>query len=240
MKKYKKEFDYSYTLGAFPTMELVNSKKYKAIKIVVSSKFDNEEVLKKIKKYCQENHIEFEVNDKTIEKISDKENCYVIGFFKKEYKVVDANKPHVVLVNPANTGNLGNIMRTMMGFNLENLIIIRPSVDAMDPKTIRASMGALFHLNIEFFDNFKEYQEKYPYHEIYPFMLKGKKSLSKVENQHELYSLVFGNESSGLDDSYLNFENTVIIRHTNKIDSLNLTTAIALACYEFTKEEFND
>lgn len=240
MKKYKKDLDYSYTLGAFPTMELVNSKKYKAIKIVVSSKFDNEEVKDKLQKYCNNEHIEFEINDKLIEKISDKENCYVVGFFKKEYKLVDKNKPHVVLVNPANSGNLGNIMRTMMGFNLENLIIIRPSVDAMDPKTIRASMGALFHLNIEFFDSFKEYQDKYPNHEIYPFMLKGKKSLSKVENKKELYSLVFGNESSGLDDSYLKFENTVIIKHTNKIDSLNLTTAIALACYEFTKEKFND
>lgn len=238
MKKYKKEFDYSYTLGAFPTMELVHSNRYKIRKIVVSSKFDNEKVKKELLDFCKQQKIEFEINDHEIEKVSEKENCYVVGFFEKKYQELEKERPHVVLVNPANGGNLGNIMRTMIGFHLENLAIITPSVDAMDPKTIRASMGAIFHLNIEFFSSFEEYEKKYLNHAIYPFMLKATNSLSKLKEKAKLYSLVFGNEGSGLSDDFLKYPNATIIRHSKKIDSLNLTTAIALACYEFTKEEF--
>ena len=55
----------------------------------------------------------------------------------------DAN--HVVLVNPGDMGNMGTIIRTMLGFNYSNLAIIKPGVDVFDPRVIRASMGALFN-----------------------------------------------------------------------------------------------
>ena len=64
---------------------------------------------------------------------------------------------HVVLVNPGDMGNMGTIMRTMLGFNYYNLAIIRPGVDVFDPRVLRASMGAMFHLNIEYFDSFEDY-----------------------------------------------------------------------------------
>ena len=48
-------------------------------------------------------------------------------------------------------GNLGTIMRTMVGFGMEDLAIIRPGVDAYDPKVIRASMGSIFHLRFAYF-----------------------------------------------------------------------------------------
>ena len=45
----------------------------------------------------------------------------------------------------------------MLGFNYKNLIIVRPAVDVFDPKVIRASMGAIFHLNIQYYDTFNDY-----------------------------------------------------------------------------------
>ena len=45
----------------------------------------------------------------------------------------------------------------MLGFNYYNLAIIRPGVDVFDPRVLRASMGAMFHLNIEYFDSFEDY-----------------------------------------------------------------------------------
>ena len=51
-KNYKKDFDFSYTLGAFPTMELIKSKPEKVRKVVIHSKYagsaDFDEVCKKI------------------------------------------------------------------------------------------------------------------------------------------------------------------------------------------------
>ena len=105
---------------------------------------------------CEKQNIEIRYDDKSINKISDKENCFVVGVFKKfSSKLVDDK--HVVLVNPSDMGNIGTIMRTMLGFNFKNLIIVRPCVDVFNPKVVRASMGAIFSLNIVEFDNVEEY-----------------------------------------------------------------------------------
>jgi len=239
MKKYKKEYDYSYTLGIFPSMELINKNPNLVFKIVISSKLDNEDIKKELIEFSKTRNIELEVNDNTINKLSEKENCYLIVFFKKELTELAKDKSHIVLVNPSNIGNLGNIIRTALGFDFNNIAIITPSVDVMDPKSIRASMGAVFSTNIEYFPTFEEYEQKYSTHTIYPFVLKGKSSLQNLNKESKLCSLVFGNESSGLPDEFLKYENTVLIKHTNNIDSLNLTIAIAVALYEFTKEDFN-
>ena len=55
-------------------------------------------------------------------------------------------------------------------------------------------------------------------------------------DQDTLTSLVFGNESSGLDISLLD-ENSIIIEHSNEIDSLNLPSSLAIALYEFRKQK---
>lgn len=44
--KYKKDLNFSYTMGAFPTIELLQSKNYKTISVLVHSKYIKQ-VLKK-------------------------------------------------------------------------------------------------------------------------------------------------------------------------------------------------
>jgi len=230
MKRYEKDMDYSYTLGIFPTIELLNRKSIAVSKIIFSSEI-NKDIENKIIELCN-NKIEYTYDDKLIKKISDKENCYVIGIFNKYYSNLDLNEPHVVLVNPSNMGNVGTIIRTMLGFNYKNLAIITPSVDIFNPKVIRASMGSIFGVNIKLFSSFDEYKETYNKHKIYTFMTDGKLKLNEIEKDN-LVSLVFGNESSGLDESYKNYE-SVVINHSNEIDSLNLTIAIGISLYEFS------
>lgn len=230
MKRYEKDMGYSYTLGIFPTIELLNRKSIAISKIIFSSEI-NKDIENKIIELCN-NKIEYTYDDKLIKKISDKENCYVIGIFNKYYSNLDLNEPHVVLVNPSNMGNVGTIIRTMLGFNYKNLAIITPSVDMFNPKVIRASMGSIFGINIKLFSSFDEYKETYNKHKIYTFMTDGKLKLNEIEKDN-LVSLVFGNESSGLDESYKKYE-SVVINHSNEIDSLNLTIAIGISLYEFS------
>ncbi len=230
MKRYEKDMGYSYTLGIFPTIELLNRKSIAVSKIIFSSEI-NKDIENKIIELCN-NKIEYTYDDKLINKFSDKENCYVIGIFNKYYSNLDLNEPHVVLVNPSNMGNVGTIIRTMLGFNYKNLAIITPSVDIFNPKVIRASMGSIFGVNIKLFSSFDEYKETYNKHKIYTFMTDGKLKLNEIEKDN-LVSLVFGNESSGLDESYKKYE-SVVINHTNEIDSLNLTIAIGISLYEFS------
>lgn len=232
IKPYKKDAAYSYTLGAFPTYELIMSKPEKVMKVVAHSSYTDMERLKEI---CSSHNIPVEVNDKLIAKLSDKENCYVTGIFEKYDCRLRADKSHVVLVNPSNMGNLGTILRTIVGFGIYDLAIILPGADIFNPKCVRASMGALFKVNFQFFESFDEYRRQFNNHDIFTFMLNGEKTLNITDcPKSELFSLVFGNEAAGLDDSFLNVGTSVKIPQTEDVDSLNLTIAVGIGVYVFT------
>lgn len=235
LKSYKKDFEYSYTLGVFPTLELLHFQRDKVIKIILSSKGRENEGIKKIIDICEKNNIEYEINDKAIRRISKKDNSYAIGVFEKYNMELATDENHLVLVEPSDMGNLGTIIRTILGFNIKNLAIIRPAVDIYDPKAIRASMGAAFKISFKYFYSFEEYMNEFD-NDIYTFMLDAKEALPNIKvNKNRPFSLVFGNEGSGLSEEFANIGTSVIIPHSNEIDSLNLSIAVGIAAYEFTK-----
>lgn len=238
LKTYKKDFEYSYSFGVFPTLELLEYKKEHVIKVIISSNSHDNHGVAKIKDICQGKNIEVQVSDKIINRISPKENCYAVGVFKKYELNLPGEGNHIVLVNPSDMGNLGTIIRTSIGFGINNLAIIRPGVDIFDPRVIRASMGAVFRISFKYYGDFKEYMNSCE-HEIFPFMLKAKRSIYDSGYQYKKpFSLVFGNEGSGLDNEFLNYGTSLIIPHGVGIDSLNLSIAVGIAEYEFTKANF--
>lgn len=235
IKPYKKDSPYSYTLGAFPTYELIKTRPEQVQRVLVDSSFTDRENLQKL---CSDNHIPLENNDKLIAKLSDKENCYVAGIFNKYSGRLSPNRPHIVLVNPGNMGNLGTIIRTAAGFGIKDVAIILPGADIYNPKTVRSSMGALFKVNFHLYDSFRDYRTQFSEHEVFTFMLKGRKVLTLQEcPEAKLYSLVFGNEATGLDDSFLEAGTSIFIPQSAEVDSLNLTIAVGIGAYVFTSRK---
>lgn len=237
MKRYRREDDVSYALGITLTFELLNFASEYATRVYIHSQMQRGESYDKLEALCRKNGIPMEFTDKPFNILSQKENCYVIGEFRKYHRPVGKKTSHVVLNNPSNAGNMGTIMRSAAGFGITDLVIITPAVDEFDPKTVRASMGALFRLNISVFDSFDKYAAEYGNREMYPFMLKAKKKLSELEVKKP-FSLIFGNEATGLPDSFLDIGTSVIIPHSDRIDSLNLPIAASIALYEATKKDF--
>jgi len=234
-KPYKKDFDYSYTLGVFPTVELLQ-RRSPAVNIVYihSSALDNQGV-RKIVSMCEQAGIPCEIQDKMVQKLSTKDNCYAVGIFSKYEETLDCGAPHLVLANPSDMGNLGTIIRTMLGFGIRDLGIIRPAADVFDPKVVRGSMGALFSVRIQHFDTFDAYRKTYD-RDIYTFMLDGEVTLDEISIRRHPYTLVFGNESAGLSDEYKQVGTSIVIPHSNLIDSLNLSVAVGIALYRLSRD----
>lgn len=231
LKAYKKGVDYSYTLGAFPTMELINKKPEQIICIYVSSKYDGNMDFFKI---CKEKNIRCEYNDKLLNRISTKENCFVAGAFNKFDCKLEQGTPHVVLVNVSDMGNLGTIIRTLAGFGICDLGIIAPCADLFNPKTIRASMGAVFSIRTHIFDSFQEYMSEYGDREMYPFMLDGEKTLNIYDCEHsDKFTLIYGNEATGLPDDFKNIGQSIFIPQTELVDSLNLPISVGVGSFIF-------
>ena len=236
-KVYKKEENISYAFGAFPTMELLTHKAEFVTKILIHEKLEISQDIEKILDLAKSHKIVIEKNGKLIEKLSKKGNVYIVGVFKKYDMKIDNSASQVVLVNPSDMGNLGTIIRVMTGFGIKNLAVITPCVDYFDPRVVRASMGSVFQMNIEAFSSFEEY-EKVNSNPKYPFMLQASTSLSKLNDIPKTYSLVFGNEATGLMDSFLEKGTPLIIKHTHDIDSLNLSMSVGIALFHFTKGNF--
>ncbi len=237
MSKYKKEDSFSYTLGTTLTIELLKNKPNLVTKVFFNSNLNEGLGSKEVTELCLKNNIEIIKSDKIFRNLNAKDNCYVIGEFNKYFNELDQKSNHLVLVSPSNDGNLGTIIRSALGFDILNIAIIKPAADIFDPKVIRSSMGAIFSVNVEYFDTFLDYQTKFDNHNFYPFMLQSKSKL-KDTIFTENYSLIFGKEDSGLDDTFLKIGHNVIIPHNNSIDSLNLPIAVSIALYEVTKNKY--
>ncbi|MBN1162427.1 TrmH family RNA methyltransferase [Patescibacteria group bacterium] len=234
LRMYKKKLDYSYTFGIFPTIELLKIQPDKVITVLLSPDSQKSEGVNEIKKLCNGHKINFDVSPHAINKLAQKENAHVIGVFNKYFSKLKEKTDHLVLVNPSDMGNVGTIVRTMVGFGVENLALIRPAADIFDPKVVRSSMGAVFHANFEYFSSFGEYEDRFSDNTAYPFILDGKLELGKFAFNRPS-SLVFGNEGCGLDKSFLKYENTIKIPNSGKIDPLNLSVAVGIGLYEFLK-----
>ena len=133
-------------------------------------------------------------------------------------------------------GNLGTMIRTSKSFGINNILLSDEITDVYNPNVIRASIGHLFNSNISSGTN----------HEIisllkannYQVLLldpDGDESLEGfIPNQN--FALVVGAEQYGISDNWFNSNHTsLFIRSTNNVDSINASTAAAVAMWELTK-----
>ena len=148
IKPYKKDFDYTYTLGVFETIELLKNRPDLVLRVYIKSNSYKNSGIKIIDDICRTKHIELIESDHTIQKLSKKDNCFALAIIKK-YQMT-------------------------------------------------------------------------------------------LQEGHHFHSLVFGNESSGLPDEYLNYGQSVFIPHSHHIDSLNLSMALGITLAHFSKDDFKE
>ncbi len=229
-KRYRSESEISYAEGVFSTLELLEARPAAMEGVLLSSRAGPNEGAAKIRAACTERGIDVAVDDRAMERLSPRGSHLAIGVFRKYASRLDSCADHVVLVEPADMGNLGTIARAMVGFGFHHLALVRPAVDAFDPRAVRASMGALFRLSFAYFDSFDEYAHSFP-HPAIAFMTDGRTPLRLTQFPTPC-AFVFGSESSGLPARFHDIALSTSIPQTSDVDSLSLPTAVAVALYE--------
>jgi len=245
MKRYTKDGDISYSLGVFPTIELLQKRPQDVLIVVLHSKGEKNSGVAKIKDLCKKHRIPCEVKDRDIRMFAYKENTYAIGIFKKYETEIDKTQNHVVLVGLRNMGNLGTIMRTMVAFGVLDVAIIRPSADIFDPKVISSAMGAFFQVRFNYYDSLSQYIESLSFsgvgkavdkpakRQLYTFVVDGVTDIREMKFE-EPFSLVFGSESAGLTQTDAKLGKKVSIPQFGDVDSLNLSIAVGIGLYSAT------
>jgi TrmH family RNA methyltransferase len=232
--KYKKDLTHSYCFGLYTTSELVNFAAQKIKHMFFAKEYEKSEQSKKLMDFCVSNNIELTINTKKINSLSGNKKILVGAAFNKNEQLLPNDQNHIVLVNPQNLGNLGTIIRSMMGFDYENLAIVGTSGDVWDPTCVTASMGSIFSIKIKTYANFGSYLDEFKQRQLLSFALQTETLLDGVSFESP-HSLIFGNEGSGLDESVISATTPIKIKQSNSIDSLNLSTATSIAMYESYK-----
>src|SRR5690554_4080363 len=100
IRTYKKDLPYSYTRGTFLTIELLQFKPKQVHTVLLHTKGKNSEGIDKIISLCKKENIKYEYNDRLINILSPKGNCFAIGVFTKYEENLAKEDNHIVLVKP--------------------------------------------------------------------------------------------------------------------------------------------
>jgi RNA methyltransferase, TrmH family len=141
----------------------------------------------------------------------------------------------LILDEISNPGNLGALLRSALWFGFTDIVLSTNSADYTNAKVVRASMGALFHLNI--FSNVN-LTAALPQIKKTHYLLSS--DVRKGVPPHpvpEKAALLLGSESHGLPEELLALaDERWCIPGSAQADSLSLPQAAAIMMYECIKK----
>ena len=129
-------------------------------------------------------------------------------------------------------GNLGTIVRTAHSFGFDAIYCSNSCADIYNPKVVRATQGALFHLNIQrcdLTDKINELKDKGLI--VIGTDVSGGENLSGFTNQN--CAIVLGNEGEGVSKEVLALCDRKLFIETRQFESLNVGIACGIICYHF-------
>ena len=169
----------------------------------------------------------------------------IIGIYKtKEFNLSEfspkENASIIVVESIEKPGNLGAILRSCEAFGIDALIITDTKVDFYNPNVLRSSVGCFFGMNVFSASNEETlaFLQKNNFKIYTTFMDESAEDLYQ-KNFTEKSALFFGTEHSGLSDFWLNKGENILIPMSGTIDSLNLSNAVAISCYEILRQKLN-
>ena len=238
LEPYSRKLPYSYQLGVFPSLMLLEARPDCAARLLLHPQGLENEGVVKLRRRCAELGVREELAERVLRRESKKDNCYAGLVFNKYECALDPALSHAVLCQISDAGNAGTAMRSLLGFGVRDVAVVKPCVDVFDPHVLRASMGAFFKLRVHVYDDFDAYRAEFPDRALYPFMLDGAKPLNEVARAAvPPFSLVFGNEQTGLPPRFAELGQSVLIPQSSEIDSLNLAVAVSVGTYTFMNIE---
>jgi TrmH family RNA methyltransferase len=130
-------------------------------------------------------------------------------------------------------GNLGTILRTLAWFGNFRCLLSPDSVDPYNSKVVRASMGAIFHVPLEFDVELHSLRERFA--RIACLDMTGESLHSAGFKAFDCY--LFGNEARGLPREQLAALDAkpFTIAGGGAIESLNLASAVNMCVYELNR-----
>ena len=184
------------------------------------------------------------VSDAVLKKIADTETPQgIIAVCKMQPVALDdllaSGKMLLVLDRVGDPGNVGTMLRTADAAGIGGVVLLKGSVDAYAPKTVRSSMGSLFHVPVLSGVGetaFIESAHNAGY-ELLVTCLDGADNLYKAD-LHGRLAFVMGNEANGVSAGLLEAaDKRVFIPMAGRAESLNVAMAAGIVMFEALRRQ---
>lgn len=145
---------------------------------------------------------------------------------------------NIVLLEPEQGGNVGNIGRTCLAIGAR-LHLIEPLGFHLSDKMIkRAGMDYWYQVDVTTYMDYSDFLERNPDARIYMATTKAKRIYTEPDYEDNCY-LLFGKESAGIPEEILleNEERCIRIPMLPDIRSLNLANSVAVVAYEAMRHQ---
>ena len=133
-------------------------------------------------------------------------------------------------------GNLGTIIRSAVAFGIDTIVTSLDTVDYYNVKTLRASEGMVFNINIVEKDLNELLPELKNTHRIYTTNVVNGTDVSELD-VNKPYAIVMGNEGNGVKREIADMcDEAIYIPMNSNCESLNVAIATSIILYEFSKK----
>lgn len=148
---------------------------------------------------------------------------------------------NIVLLEPEQGGNVGNIGRTCLAIGARLHLIEPLGFQLTDRQIKRAGMDYWYQVDVRRYMNYQDFLTKNPEaseHGLYMATTKSRQTYTEVNYADGCY-IMFGKESAGIPEEILldNRETCIRIPMKPDIRSLNLSNSVAIVAYEAMRQQ---
>lgn len=172
--------------------------------------------------YIIEEHIA-----KKISLLDSPEGCFA-EYSLPQHSFPQSIEKALILDRLQDPGNVGTLLRTALAFDVTTIFFIEPCCDVWNPKVIRAAKGAQFDLSL-IPTTWETLSSLFPALTLFVADLEGEDISSLLPPKRWL--LVLGNEAHGPQIPSSFSPRRIRIPMSNKVESLNVAQAGAIALY---------
>ena len=212
---------------------------YKAVETLFYVATDDNRTMRLLEDAAMQNIKLVCVNENVMKKIADTETPQgTIAVCKmrqpKLENLLASGKMLLVLDRVGDPGNIGTMLRTADAAGIGGLVLLKGCADIYAPKTVRSSMGSLFHIPVLSGVSEQEFVSaaKKAGYDLLVTCLDGADNLYKADLSGRI-AFVMGNEAGGVSETLLEkADKRVYIPMAGRAESLNVAMAAGIVMFE--------
>lgn len=174
------------------------------------------------------------VTPQILHKISDNvSEVHEIAICKKSERPLTGWKRLLLLDGIQDPGNMGTLIRTAVSFGFDGILISEDCVDVYNPKTVRSTQGALFHIPI-IRDNLTDKIQKLKLDGIRVIATSLTNAMDMEDIPAETHmAFILGNEGQGVRKECIALSDACMRIDMNGFESLNVAVAGGIIMYRY-------